>query len=338
MTAVKKFLFDTSFDVVDTQNDAGHENGNGNGHDLDLSMPEVEEVIEPTFSEAEMAAAREEGFAAGKAAALQEAAGSFEQQLLNAIGALARQLSSVIQGQEQNNVQTSKDAVTVATTLVHKLFPSLNDKMLIEELETMVRDTVSGLMDEPNLIFRLSSDFHGPIEERLRAVADNAGYDGRVKIIADDALAPGDCRIEWGNGGVERSVEQIWAHIDRVIESNLGQPSRLPDPAPESRAEPPSDGPRADAAPSPEAAAPTAETVPETPQEGIVEGTGLSAGVSSGTSPEIGTAGTKDGDAMAPLELTEPDGMDTDETHMTAAGGQPAEGTPDAPPEPKPEA
>jgi flagellar assembly protein FliH len=35
--------------------------------------------------------------------------------------------------------------------------------------------------------------------------------------LGDESLKPGDCRIEWAQGGMIRDREQIWAAIETAI-------------------------------------------------------------------------------------------------------------------------
>jgi flagellar assembly protein FliH len=55
------------------------------------------------------------------------------------------------------------------------------------------------------------------LRERLDALASGIGFNGRIIAIADPAVAPGDARIEWADGGAERDSARAWADIDAHI-------------------------------------------------------------------------------------------------------------------------
>ena len=84
MTAVRKFLFERTFDDVMPEVVEEHE----------PEEEEQEEVI-PTFSEEEVNAAREEGFAAGKEEGIREAAEATEREILAVMGQLGEKFSDL---------------------------------------------------------------------------------------------------------------------------------------------------------------------------------------------------------------------------------------------------
>ncbi len=81
------------------------------------------------------------------------------------------------------------------------------------------------------MVIRIADALLDPLRERLDEVAAKAAFDGKVVLLADEALAPSDVRVEWADGGAERDTGRLWAEIDQVLERNLGD-SRLGAPAP----------------------------------------------------------------------------------------------------------
>ncbi|HZD91309.1 MAG TPA: flagellar assembly protein FliH, partial [Pseudolabrys sp.] len=43
------------------------------------------------------------------------------------------------------------------------------------------------------------------------------GFEGRLVVQADAQLAPGDCHIEWAEGGVNRDEAATRATIDELV-------------------------------------------------------------------------------------------------------------------------
>jgi flagellar assembly protein FliH len=43
------------------------------------------------------------------------------------------------------------------------------------------------------------------------------GYEGRLVVIGEPEIAPGDARIEWADGGIVREQK----HIDEAVEQAL---------------------------------------------------------------------------------------------------------------------
>jgi flagellar assembly protein FliH len=65
---------------------------------------------------------------------------------------------------------------------------------------------------------RVAPSLYDPLRERLDSVAAGAGYAGRIVLLAEEAIAPGDAKIEWAEGGAERNLSQQCADIDALLE------------------------------------------------------------------------------------------------------------------------
>ncbi len=52
---------------------------------------------------------------------------------------------------------------------------------------------------------------------RSRRSHERRGFDGRLAIIADESLAPGDCRVEWADGGIIRDSTATASVIDETV-------------------------------------------------------------------------------------------------------------------------
>ena len=44
-----------------------------------------------------------------------------------------------------------------------------------------------------------------------------SGYEGKIVLIAEEALLPGDARVEWADGGAERDSARLWRQIDEIV-------------------------------------------------------------------------------------------------------------------------
>ncbi len=244
MTAVRKFLFDRSFDdekpeVVEEQE-----------HEEEEEEPE--EVV-PTFSEEEVNAAREEGFAAGKEEGISEAAEATERNILAVMGQLGEKFSNLFKAKETADAAILESAISVAVGIARKIFPALNDKNALGEVERMVVETLEHLLEEPIVTLYLNSALLAPFEERMEALKTQAGFKGEVKVKAGEDVAPGDCRIEWSGGGAKRDSDELWQKIDEIVERNLSGEPQEAEAAPE--------------APEPETAAPA----PSVSSDGDIE-------------------------------------------------------------------
>ncbi len=235
MTSVRKFQFDESFDV-DTPH--GHGHGHGYGYGRAEDVPEPVAPPPPTFSEEELAAAREAGFregiatghnagreqgyAEGRAAGLEEGAAAARAEMAgtdaalaaHALDRIARGVMGLFVAYEAGSVMRSDQPVHVALAIVRKLMPELARRNGLAEIEALVRACLTELMDEPRLIVRVATDTIDLVREHLDATVANCGFDTKLLIVGDPDLAPGDCRVEWAEGGSERDTARLLADIE----------------------------------------------------------------------------------------------------------------------------
>ncbi len=278
MAATRKFLFDTIFDVEEAPEDEEKT--------TDEEEEAEPEVIVPTFSEEEMAAAREESFATGKAEGVNEAAEATERLISASLEKLSQQFDSLFKAQEKADAAIMENAISVACGIARKVFPALNQQGALGEIERMTVMSLEKILDEPQVIIAVNPELEAALNERLGTLTAQATYKGEVKIIADDGIVPGDCRIEWSGGGAYRDMDAMWREIDEIVERNLsGNPESSPGTAPEtSKAAP--EGP-SETAGNDEVKADTEEVSGETPGEAPDEPLGEAApGQAADTDPE----------------------------------------------------
>ena len=49
-------------------------------------------------------------------------------------------------------------------------------------------------------------------------LANANDFEGKISLHKDASMAPGDCRIEWKNGGIERSSHKMLEKIDNLLD------------------------------------------------------------------------------------------------------------------------
>ncbi len=213
MPALKKFLFDTSFDRPEEPEEE-------KVPEVEESEPEEEAL--PTYSEEEVNAAREEGFAAGKKEGIAEAANATEHQIMELLKKMEGQFTELFRMQSESNSATAHDATTVAVVVARKILPDLNQRNALGEVERFAEMALEKAIQEPHVVMRVNPQMHGSLAERIDALIAGKEYGGQIKLIADDDIPVGDCRMEWRNGGAERNIAAKMREIDEIIERNLG--------------------------------------------------------------------------------------------------------------------
>jgi flagellar assembly protein FliH len=171
------------------------------------------------IAEAEATAYRK-GFAAAKGEAEQHAAAAL-QRIAAALGELGRGLAAI-------EARLEGEAVEVAVAVARKLAPVLIAREPFAEISTLAADCFRHLVAAPHVVVRVNEGHHERAREELERTTHAAGYAGRLVVLAEPDIAPGDCRIEWADGGAERNIGAIEAAIDdavtRYIAGRRGEP------------------------------------------------------------------------------------------------------------------
>jgi flagellar assembly protein FliH len=127
-----------------------------------------------------------------------------------------------------------RQAAELSMLALDKLFPALLERAETQELEAMFTEVFEIAIQEPRLLVRAAPTMIGALEPRLRALAERAGFEGKLSVIGDPRLDDTDCRVEWSEGGVERdprrSLQAIAAAIEHGIaafdqRNGLGRPA-----------------------------------------------------------------------------------------------------------------
>lgn len=218
MSVVRKFLFDTDFD------DEGVAT-----HPRRVEEPapppppaEPEPPPPPTFSEAELQAARDQAFAAGRTAGTREAEAATGRKLAAAVQAAASGLQALEQQMRREAEERHREAIRVAMTVAARVLPEMAARNGMAEVEGLFRECMGFLLEEPRVTVRVADALAEAARERLEAVAGTSGFEGRLLVLGDAAMAVGDCRVEWAEGGAERNFARVWQDIETVLERALG--------------------------------------------------------------------------------------------------------------------
>ncbi|HXY99688.1 MAG TPA: hypothetical protein VEI03_06780 [Stellaceae bacterium] len=203
MSAPHKFLFDRSFDLPDAPRGAAR-------------TPPAPPP-EPTFSKAELDAAREAGFAAGCAAALAEAAKSSEARITGLLSDIALHLKGLLAARRRFAEDAQRGALETLRAVLAKAVPTLCRKASLAEIETMVVECLREAFDEPRVVLRVADGAFEAMQPRLEAVAAASGFAGKIALLADETLGPGDARVEWADGGAERDTRRLLHDIDGAL-------------------------------------------------------------------------------------------------------------------------
>ncbi len=197
-TAPQRFLFNTSFDP-------------------EAMKAEQEKKAPPTFSEEQVAVAKEQsynqGFVAGKEAALREMQ-SQQNEILSHIQIIFERMADEVWKMAAQKKQAASD---IALAIARKIVPDFVRKHGMQEMLAAIESSVSEMVNEPRMVLRISEAQFDDISREINGLTARVGYGGKMIILADNTLAANDCRLEWADGGMERSINLVWSEIERQM-------------------------------------------------------------------------------------------------------------------------
>jgi flagellar assembly protein FliH len=197
MSAPAKFLFDADF-------------GAARGRPPDARST-------PTFAAA-LAEAEARGYRIGHATGRAESGAESERRLAFAFERAADALEKLAQGLRTVESRLEAEAVEVATAVASKLAPALIAREPFAEIAALASECFAHLVGAPHVVVRVSEDLHTQAAARLTEIARTCGFEGRLVVLAEPDIAPGDCRIEWADGGLCRHRARTEAVITEAVE------------------------------------------------------------------------------------------------------------------------
>ena len=153
------------------------------------------------------------GFAAGQAQAQSEA----NERVAVALSAIADGLSRINQALAGIEARLETEAVEVAVAVAAKLAPELIAREPLGEISALATESFRHLVTTPHVTVRIGADIYEAAKSKLEEIAHARGFEGRMIVVSDEALRPGDCRIEWAEGGVVRDEAATLATINDTV-------------------------------------------------------------------------------------------------------------------------
>jgi flagellar assembly protein FliH len=213
MSAPQKFLFDRSFDHVEGPRGISRKPA--------------------PVTKADVEAARAEGLAEGRRVALAEAVCSSEERTASALSTLAAGIKDILASREHDTASLRRHTLEALRAVLRKVVPALCRKEPLAEIEALVVDCLHEAFEEPRVVLRVADSLFPILSERVEKLAASAGFAGKVVLLADETLGPGDARIEWAEGGAERDgtrlLEDIDAALARAVDAISDPPAKPPE-------------------------------------------------------------------------------------------------------------
>lgn len=168
-----------------------------------------------------VARAEAEGYARG----LREGQAMAEQQiqarLSDAITRLGLAAAGLIGQSDVRDLSREDEAMDFAVALARKIAGEALDAQPLAAIGDAARAALQHLRGVPHLVVRVHESLVDDSEALVKRLARERGFEGRLVVLGEPDLAPGDARMEWADGGVVRDR----ARIEAAVLSAIGIPA-----------------------------------------------------------------------------------------------------------------
>lgn len=195
-----------------------------------FDAPPKEEVPEdlppppPVFSEDELAAAKDMSFEQGRQQGQKEQMESREQYVAATLDTVAQNFSKLFAAETVREAIFEKESLRLAISLLDLLYPSFDQKVGADEVRKVIEKTLTDHRKTKEITVRVSSGLKGEIETMITRIRREEHEEVLWRVVEDPALAPGDCMLEWSDGGAVRDSVRTARDIRKNLEFLLGSP------------------------------------------------------------------------------------------------------------------
>ncbi|MGQ9369334.1 flagellar assembly protein FliH [Azospirillum sp. ST 5-10] len=176
--------------------------------------------------QAALAGARREAMAEGVARGRREgeaqARERVEADLAGAVGRLLDELAGLEERHGALMARLEAHGAALIVALVGRLAPGLLAANARADVERAAGDALRAAGASPELQLRVHPDLQDALDRRLGAMAADAGFRGRIEVVADDGLARGALDAAWDAGGLRRDPAELERALAAVVERTLG--------------------------------------------------------------------------------------------------------------------
>jgi len=162
---------------------------------------------------AKLAEAEATGFRKGFAAAEAEQGADARRRSTAALERIAATTEALVKTLDAVEARLEAEAVEVAVAVGRKLASELIARKPMTEIVSLAAECFKQLVSTPHVVVRINDSLHEFARDRINEIVQHRGFEGRLVVLAEPDIAPGDCRIEWADGGINRDKSAI----DNVI-------------------------------------------------------------------------------------------------------------------------
>lgn len=179
--------------------------------------PRQVEEVPNACTEADIAAARSEGYARGFAEGQQDAAARSDENMTALLGEISDKAAALVSSLDAKTGELETEAVMLAHETAKRLASASIGVRPETEVEAVLRECLSHLNREPHILLRVAPSMVDRLKETVDRMAMERGMSGRIILLGEPDMEEGNCMVEWADGGVTRDYDAMLTRIDTTI-------------------------------------------------------------------------------------------------------------------------
>ncbi len=209
--------------------------------DLDFSAPpepvveeQIEEVPpEPMITVAEherlLAEARAAAFAEGEATARNERDLLASEQRIALEKEIVEEVSMVYTEVGTLMQRLERDASNLAFAFASRFAEKLVAQEPKGEIMALLNQIMAPLRKTPHISIRLNDAVAEDIKTAVDQQMNELGFSGTLTILPDPAIMPGDCSVEWVDGGIGRNMRRAIRQVEQLLTDHFAHVPEAPE-------------------------------------------------------------------------------------------------------------
>jgi flagellar assembly protein FliH len=180
----------------------------------------------PSYTEADLAAAQSEAYKNGFVEGIKEGRmqaeseqAEVDRKLSQATERFVETVAPLLEDYRRTIWHLRGEMPKVALAVSKKIAGDALGKNAGVAVESVALACVETMITEPKLLVTVHTSLAATLEKKLQDMAARLQSAGDIVVMPDAQIVPGDCRIEWKHGALERNAQELWQQIERTIEN-----------------------------------------------------------------------------------------------------------------------
>ena len=165
--------------------------------------------------------AKSESFEEGRIAGEQAAQKKLQAQTKEALEKLSQEVLKIESEYKKLEMRLEAQAIEFGITAGTKLAGEMLKREPVAALEQFFKEAFSILQSTPEVRAKLHPSVIELATSEHRKWAAEANWNGNITFVEDETLSPTDASINWDDGGVSRSVEDLMGAIQTALTNHF---------------------------------------------------------------------------------------------------------------------